>query len=113
MSVDSLKTMMGIVFQNLQAVQSNLANVDTPGYKRREVDFQTVFMELQNHGKLLQPDSSYLKVDNTTSWRLDGNNVDPDKEITSLIETALWYQGITEMLSRHFSTARQVLQMLR
>jgi len=47
MSVDSLKTMMGIVFQNLQAVQSNLANVDTPGYKRQEVDFQTVFMELQ------------------------------------------------------------------
>jgi len=59
MSVDSLKTMMGIVFQNLQAVQSNLANVDTPGYKRQEVDFQTVFMELQHHGELLQPSNNY------------------------------------------------------
>jgi flagellar basal-body rod protein FlgB len=113
MRVDELRTMMNLVFQNLQAAQSNLANVDTPGYKRKEVDFDEVIQDIQNHGSLLKPISDYVVTDNTTSWRLDGNNVDPDKEIVNLTQTAMWYQGISEMLSRHFSTAREVLQMLR
>lgn len=111
--MELLKSVLGAVHENLKAIQSNLANVDTPGYKRSELDFQRVFSELQSNGKLSQPTANYVVTDLRTGWRLDGNNVDPDKEIVTLIETALWYQGISEMLSRHFSTAREVLQMLR
>ncbi|WP_018962654.1 flagellar basal body rod protein FlgB [Coprothermobacter platensis] len=113
MSIDLLKTMMGAVFQDLEVLQSNLANVNTPDYKRQEIDFSQVLQELQMNGNLTQPLSSFVKTDDTSSWKLDGNNVDPDKEIVNITETALWYQGITEMLSRHFATAREVLQMLR
>ena len=80
------------------AIMNNLANTDTPGYKRQEVDFESVLQRELGHSKYttldkkirsLNADLSGLNVSTYTdssnySYRLDRNNVDPDTENVEL-----------------------------
>lgn len=77
-----------------RALADNLANANTPGFKRSDVDF---------HGALARaldgaagPDAVQfaMQEDTTTSARADGNNVDVDAEMASLAENALDYQSL-------------------
>ena len=91
---------------------TNLANVNTPGYKRRDIDFG---IELE------QADKRQSKLDewnrrrndrdaDQTSIRVDGNNVDLEAEIAGLAETELRYQALTEMTNRYFSGIKNVIR---
>lgn len=91
---------------------TNLANVNTPGYKRRDIDFG---IELE------QADKRQSKLDewnrrrndrdaDATSIRVDGNNVDLEAEIAGLAETELRYQALTEMTNRYFSGIKNVIR---
>ena len=79
-----------------EAISNNISNVSTPGYKRQDVDFQSVLQrELGNSQytsldeKVKNLDLSELSVSAYTdsasySYRLDGNNVDIDTENVEL-----------------------------
>ncbi|MBC7104536.1 MAG: hypothetical protein H5T97_01205 [Firmicutes bacterium] len=46
--------------------------------------------------------------DLSTSWRADGNNVDPDAEMVGLLEAVLRYQSVLKMASGQLSLCRLV-----
>lgn len=83
---------------------SNLANVNTPGYKRRDADFNIA----------LDSASDRLKGFGTAadggSLRLDGNNVDLEREVSAIAETELRYQALTEMTTRYFAGLKSVIK---
>jgi flagellar basal-body rod protein FlgB len=105
-----------------EAITNNIANEDTPGYKRQEVDFQSVlsyelgrsrYISLDNRVKNV--DMSHLDVSTYTdaeyySYRLDGNNVDPQQEQAYLAENQIFSQGITDSITSEFSRMKSVLQ---
>ncbi len=91
-----------------EAISNNISNVSTPGYKRQDVDFQSVLQrELGNSQytsldeKVKNLDLSELSVSAYTdsasySYRLDGNNVDIDTENVELASEQIRYQALTE-----------------
>ena len=91
-----------------EAISNNISNVSTPGYKRQDVDFQSVLQrELGNSqytsldDKVKNLDLSELSVSAYTdsasySYRLDGNNVDIDTENVELASEQIRYQALTE-----------------
>lgn len=103
-------------------ISANLANVDTPGYKRRDLDFQTALkteLARGNHDSLDERigrlDDSKLNPMSYTdlagySYRLDGNNVDIDTENVELASEQLRYQGIAAGINQEFSRMRAVLK---
>jgi flagellar basal-body rod protein FlgB len=94
------------------ALTANLANVNTPGYKRKDVDFA------------IELDSADEKHSHLDEWRrqkadkqsdqgenrVDGNSVDMEAEIAGLAETELHYQALTEMTNRYFSGLKTVIR---
>ena len=88
---------------------NNLANVNTPGYKRRDMDFNIVLEEEMNSptNRLSGGESG-----ETTggALRLDGNGVDLEKEVMSLAETELRYQALTDMAGTYFSGMKNVIR---
>lgn len=89
----------------------NLANIDTPGFKRRDVDFG---IELAKADGVLRPERSLqnrppIRTENG-SIRLDGNSVDLEKEVFAVAETELRYQLLTDMTSRYFRGIRNVIR---
>jgi len=81
----------------------NIANIDTPGYKKYRVAFEEFLKEaLENNQDLLQVSPIVLR-NNTTSFRNDGNNVNLDEEISLMNQNTLKYQALTELTGWFFN----------
>ena len=85
-----------------ELLSKNLANVNTPGYKRQDIDFAITLDEEMN--KQAEP-TTY-----TGSVRSDGSSVDLESEVVAMAETELRYQLLTEMTSRYFSGLQNVIR---
>ena len=100
---------------------NNIANVDTPGYKRIDLDFEGVLKQelgrckhtsldtkIENlHMDHLNP-SVYTDLSNY-SYRLDGNNVDIDNEEVEYASEQLRYEGITAGINNEFNRMKSVI----
>jgi flagellar basal-body rod protein FlgB len=74
---------MNLLSARQKLVASNIANADTPGYKTKDIDFQT---ELAGQMANQQPGVTEVSGLRTKN---DGNNVDMDREARLLAENAL------------------------
>lgn len=98
-----------------EAIASNLANVDTPGYKRKEVVFENYLQQaMKGNGKVTSEELERIKPKtitdlNTASYRLDGNNVDVDAEMGYLAENQLRYNALVSQVNYNFSRIKSVL----
>ncbi|MHB8073743.1 flagellar basal body rod protein FlgB [Desulfosporosinus fructosivorans] len=108
-----------------QVLSNNVANIDTPKFKRSDVDFQAVLgAVLGEKGgvlplKLTSPkhmrslaagDGSGVVTDQSTSLRNDGNNVDVDREMAYVAENGLYYNSLTNAISSQLGLLRTVLK---
>lgn len=105
-------------------ITNNIANIDTPGYKRQDVDFESVLQKAlgktkyssldkkvrelnQDLGKLTT--TSYTDAANY-SYRLDRNNVDENTENAELASESPRYQLLTTAITNNFSRMQTVLK---
>lgn len=103
-------------------ISNNIANVDTPGYKRRDLDFQSLLKAEMGRTKHDSLDQKINQLDLTKlsplsyrdmisySYRLDGNNVDIDTENVELASEQLRYQAVTTGISQEFSRMQTVIK---
>jgi len=72
----------------------NLANANTPGYQRKDVDFQSTLAAAMQEG--LSPDQVQFDVttDGSAPMQADGNSVDADIESAKMAENGLQYQSL-------------------
>ncbi len=94
-------------------VTNNLANVNVPGYKRRDVDFAISLEQAENQsGSRIQALQSRLSGPNAGagSVRIDGNSVDLESEVMAIAESELRYQTLTEMTNRYFTGLKSVIR---
>ena len=80
-----------------RALANNIANANTAGYKRTDVDFHSALAQAfgsADPGKSLGQVTFSPQTDTSTSTRADGNNVDMDAEMASLSENSLEYQAL-------------------
>jgi len=73
-------------------VASNIANVDTPGYQAKDIDFQFEFLSL-THGS-----SPHVVETQGLKARSDGNNVDMDREARLLAENAMRFNVASNLI---------------
>jgi flagellar basal-body rod protein FlgB len=80
-----------------QVLANNLANANTAGFKRSDVDFESALASALGSGdagQALQQVSFSPQTDNTTSMTADGNNVDTDSEMSNLTQNAIQYETL-------------------
>ena len=81
-----------------QAIAQNLANVDTPGYQRVDVDFhQTLANALASGGRGLQSVTFSPQRDAAATVRYDGSTVDPDVESAAQARNGLEYEALVQI----------------
>jgi flagellar basal-body rod protein FlgB len=131
--------MMAIVSKALDAgalqqrvIANNVANVDTPGFKRSEVIFKERLkaalesrrqsgedlpavlthpqhLPFQEIPSLNSVEPSVVLQGNT-SLRNDGNNVDIDVEMARLAENNIYYTALSQLTSMHFTELKSVIR---
>ena len=104
-----------------QTIVNNLANVNTPEYKRKDVDFQSVLRRELGDMKYITLDSKVDHVDldrlNVStyydhanySYRMDKNNVDVDTENVELASEKIRYDALTDCMTQEFSRLRTAM----
>jgi flagellar basal-body rod protein FlgB len=104
-----------------QIITNNIANVDTPGYKRKDVQFESYLMQALSGGGSLDDrvadTNSNLKTldptvytDNSSlSYRLDGNNVDIETEESYLADNQIRYYTLLDSMTQEFNRIKTVV----
>jgi flagellar basal-body rod protein FlgB len=85
-----------------RALAQNMANINTPGYKRVDVDFHAQLRKMMANntsGGIIQPNFHIDHPPSNSAVRVDGNTVDIDQESAQIAENALEYQGYTSLLA--------------
>lgn len=104
-----------------EALSNNIANADTPGYKRSDVSFGDALAASMGDFKIgsVKKDDKFLPIgndarsipapevsstsDDFTSMRRDNNNVDVDVEMAELAKNAIKYNALIAQLNKQFS----------
>jgi flagellar basal-body rod protein FlgB len=84
-----------------QMVASNMANVDTPGYHTKDIDFQVALQKAMNEGNSASLTPASQEVEGLPE-RADGNNVNVDRESLLLAQTQLQYQMGVQLIKAEF-----------
>jgi flagellar basal-body rod protein FlgB len=104
--LSQLETYLRLSDQRQQTIAANMANVDTPGYRTQDIDFQGElkramtddtlgFHTASTHGPAVHSVSGLME-------RPDGNNVSLDRESLALSETQLQYQAGIQLIKLQF-----------
>lgn len=99
-----LERYMDLLSARQKLVASNIANADTPGYKARDIDFQSEFQNAIRGPAPRAVEVLGLKVKN------DGNNVSIDREARILAENALRFGFATQLLRTQIRAVRSAIQ---
>jgi flagellar basal-body rod protein FlgB len=95
---------MNLLSASQKLVSSNIANVDTPGYKAKDIDFHAELASLFGTQEPSAVEVSGLKTKN------DGNNVDMDREARRLSENALRFAVATNLARSELATLRSAIE---
>lgn len=105
-----------------ELIANNIANQDTPGYKRQDVNFEAQLKQALKNSKYVSIDDKVANVRMSAlnakqytdygdySYRLDENNVDPEQEQVMLAANQLKYQGIMSSLKAEFLNLQTVIK---
>jgi flagellar basal-body rod protein FlgB len=97
-----LERYMDLLSTRQKLVASNIANVDTPGFHTRDIDFQSEFQSAVGGAPQVM-EVPGLAVRN------DGNDVSLDRESRLLAENALRFQVASSLLRTQIRTMRAAI----
>ena len=122
-----LKTAMDAATVRHQIISSNLANIDTPGYKARDLDFDKILQDFQDQENMMPtytpegrspmapPPPLEFKdyIDETEkdvlTERFDGNNVDLEKQVANLATARGRFQVASMLMNRKIRLLNEVI----
>jgi flagellar basal-body rod protein FlgB len=97
-----------------EALSSNLANVEVPGYKRVDVsgEFQSELSKALENNSTSDLESLKAKIvtdEKATSTRADGNNVEMDHELMEMNRNALEYDYSVKYINYNYDMIKSAI----
>jgi flagellar basal-body rod protein FlgB len=105
------------------AISQNIANVDTPNYKAKQVSFKHTLNDAINHSvmKANRTNDRHLDFSSTkqtpivetnrsTMYNHNGNNVDIDMEMAELAKNQIYYNALIDRLNGRFTSLQTVIR---
>ncbi|MBN2209352.1 MAG: flagellar basal body rod protein FlgB [Candidatus Coatesbacteria bacterium] len=109
-----LERVLSVSSRRASTVASNIANVDTPGYKAKSFDFDAALAASAEKPTGLQPVRTHpehlalnepslrpvVHENNAASERRDGNTVDIEREMADLLEAELMFSASSRLIAK-------------
>ncbi|MCQ6274088.1 flagellar basal body rod protein FlgB [Bacillus sp. V3B] len=106
-----------------KVISQNIANVDTPNYKAKDVSFKASLNDAVSQSlstnrtdtrhfmfNRLSDTTAAIMNKNQVSYNESGNSVDIDKEMSDLATNQIYYNALTERVSGKFSSLQNVIR---
>ncbi|MDR3710580.1 MAG: flagellar basal body rod protein FlgB [Capsulimonadaceae bacterium] len=110
-----------------EVLANNIANANTPGYRRKEASFEDVLAtaeggapariaqinassrRFRENGINGRPTVEVIETDDG-AMRIDGNNVDMDAEMSRLAQNQIYYDTCAQLTSGQFTSLKSVIE---
>ncbi|MCW2985992.1 MAG: flgB [Conexibacter sp.] len=93
-----------------QAIAQNIANVNTPGYRRQDVDFASALHAAWDKGTAsVESVSPAVQADQSAVMRADGSSVDIDTEAANQSKNGLQYEAISSVMKARVAILRSAI----
>jgi flagellar basal-body rod protein FlgB len=128
-TLDAMGNYMTRLSKRQQIVASNIANIDTPGYRTKDISFRATMDELLSQNSIplrvsrpehnAMRDMSFAPLEPEVyevrglPLRADKNNVDIDREMLKLGETSFGYSMMAQLLRGKFRTLSSAINETR
>lgn len=109
-----------------RVIANNIANANTPGFKKSDVIFEDLLQQALAEGtglrqvrtnehhlsknslpvELVQPQ---VVTSTATAMRNDGNNVDVEAEMATIAQNSLYYNALAQQLSSRLNALKTVI----
>ncbi len=114
-STNLLEKMLDVSAIKHKVIANNIANINTPGYKKMDVSFAEQVKKLiqdtsTSNFDTLQPKIVISKESTGEAIRNDGNNVDMDKEVSSMVRNTLSYNIYTQLLAKKMEMVKSAIE---
>lgn len=107
-TADAITRYLSLNTQQMKLTASNMANIDTPGYKTMGIDFQGEFAKaLDSHG--MPPEAAAGEIGDLVA-RPDGNNVSTDREAMTMATSQLQFRTGVELLRHQYSNMMDAIK---
>ena len=123
--VDTIQRGLSAAWTRNAVIRNNIANVETPGFKSSEVEFETLMARAIEGGGFVGTKTHPMHIDigtgnistikpqinenRGTSMRMDGNNVDIESENVKLAQNSLYYNTLVEKLNSEIRRLRMAI----
>ncbi len=109
-------------WQRNEIIANNIANVDTPNYKRQDINFEAQLRRALGESRYETVDTKVADITSSEleprvytdsanfSYRVDGNNVDIDTENVELASNQIKYNGLITSINHEFSNLKMVMK---
>lgn len=107
------------LWRKQELTMENIANVDTPNYKKKYISFEENFRNKLKAASKVKDNKTMrwaiesanpLQYERTDSARVDENNVNMDVENTELARTTLHYQYLLQSVNNDITRYRSVIK---
>ncbi|RSK27022.1 flagellar basal body rod protein FlgB [Bacillus sp. HMF5848] len=122
-TINTLEHALNYSSTKQKVISNNIANVNTPGYKARDVSFKSEFEKAvstqmkanRTDGRHFEFTSSrqtnfqvFTKADVT--YNHNGNSVDIDKEMADLAENQIYFNALADRMNGKFNSLKSVIR---
>lgn len=124
-ALDTQKKAMDASWLRQSVLSNNLANVNTPGYKRQDVVFENVldgylegsrksiYKTHPNHMDIMASGDAQVVTESGSSLRIDGNNVNVDVEMAELAKNSIKYNAMTTDVNNQIRRLKAAIRVGR
>ncbi len=121
---DTLKTALDVQLKRQELHAENIANAETPGYKKKYVAFEEYLQQSKMKLRMNTTDEKHMSsspstvqakqiTQDNTSITNDENNVDIEMETTEMVKDALRYQVLSRLMSANIDRYNTVIRNAR
>nr|WP_309475260.1 flagellar basal body rod protein FlgB [Bacillus sp. 03113] len=117
-----IESALGYSSLKQKVISQNIANIDTPNYKAKNVSFKEILQKETSQNLVAnRSDQRHISFENNqnqmgsvvrrnTTYNHNGNSVDLDQEMSDLASNQIYYNALVERMNGKFSTLQNVIR---
>lgn len=122
-TVSTLEHALNYSSAKQKIISQNIANVDTPNYKAKDVSFKSIFEDVMGQSfQANRSDARHFELNSkanrqtgvinipNVNYSENGNSVDLDKEMADLATNQIYYNALTERINGKFNSLQTVIR---
>ncbi|MGC8965739.1 MAG: flagellar basal body rod protein FlgB [Caldimicrobium sp.] len=118
--LDVVKLSLKLRAKRHEFISSNIANVDTPGYRRKDLPFEKImesYLEKERFLRINHPKHFIKREQTLVDWTKEfspqtlgtPNNVSLEEEMANLMENQLLYESTLQALSKELERLKEII----